>query len=475
MIRKIYILLPVHNRRDVTERFVECLVAQTYSNYQLVLIDDGSTDSTDQMVRAKINNLTILKGTGDWWWAGSLQHGIDWLERCGPDGQDIAVFANDDITFDAEFLEKAVDILDHHAGGTLLLPQLYDEVTGMPEESGIEADLTRLTFKPAVSPEKINCLSTRGLFMRIADLRRIGCFHPRLLPHYWSDFEFTIRAHRMGFALITSADIAVCLDRQQTGYRDLERCGLIEFVQKTFSKKSVLNPVYYSAFILLAGPMLSAPINIFRVWRDFLGRMARRIRSSLSTYIQRLRLARSIRHFEGDLKVIVGSANTGQHGWISTDYPLLDLTDARTFSALFRPGSVSNFLAEHVWEHLTPEQGAKACGNCLKVLKPGGGLRIAVPDRFHPDADYIAQVKPGGHGAGAEDHKILYDYQMLSALLEDAGYRIKLLEWFDEHGVFHCQDWDIEGGFVRRSTRFDEHNRTSPTAYSSLIVDAIKP
>ena len=265
MMQKVHILLPVHNRSNVTEHFIDCLAAQSYSNYHLILIDDGSTDGTDEMVQAKIKNLTVLKGLGDWWWAGSLQQGINWLEQHGAEDRDIVMFANDDITFEADFLQKAVGILEN-LDGALLLPHLRDEITGLPQESGIEADLHNLTFTPAASPDKINCLPTRGLFMRISDLQKVGKFHPRLLPHYLSDYEFTIRAHRKGLKLIKSADIVIKLDREQTGLRSLENLGFIDFIKRYFSKKYVSNPIYWSTFILLAVSKSHMAGQLFRLW-----------------------------------------------------------------------------------------------------------------------------------------------------------------------------------------------------------------
>lgn len=183
----------------------------------------------------------------------------------------------------------------------------------------------------------------------------------------------------------------------------------------------------------------------------------------------------AIRSAGNDLKIIVGANFTAQQGWVSADYLLLDLTESREFEALLKPESVTNILAEHVWEHLSPEGAYEASRNCYKFLKKGGLLRIAVPDGFHPDLEYINQVRPGGIGAGADDHKILYNYQTLSSLLEKAGYSVRLVEWFDEHGIFHKEQWNIEDGFVSRSSQFDERNKINPTAYTSLIVDARKP
>ncbi|MCK5537931.1 MAG: glycosyltransferase family 2 protein, partial [Bacteroidales bacterium] len=38
----IYIILPVHNRKKITEKFIKCLVKQTYQDFKLILVDDGS-------------------------------------------------------------------------------------------------------------------------------------------------------------------------------------------------------------------------------------------------------------------------------------------------------------------------------------------------------------------------------------------------------------------------------------------------
>jgi len=59
--------------------------------------------------------------------------------------------------------------------------------------------------------------------------------------------------------------------------------------------------------------------------------------------------------------------------------------------------------------------------------------------------------------------------------LENEGFEVKLLEWFDENGDFHCEEWSPEDGMVRRSTRFDKRNNNCSLSYTSLIVEGYKP
>jgi predicted SAM-dependent methyltransferase len=94
---------------------------------------------------------------------------------------------------------------------------------------------------------------------------------------------------------------------------------------------------------------------------------------------------------------------------------------------------------------------------------------------LHPDSAYIDYVRPGGTGVGADDHKILYTYKTMTQRLEKAGFRVKLLEYWDEGGKFHYIDWTDEGGRIKRSRRYDDRNKDGKLGYTSLIVDAVKP
>lgn len=174
-------------------------------------------------------------------------------------------------------------------------------------------------------------------------------------------------------------------------------------------------------------------------------------------------------------KIIVGASDTQLEGWVPTNKGALNLLLNRDWAAYFKPNSLNAILAEHVWEHLSPEEARIASMHCFRFLKPGAYLRIAVPDGLHPDPAYIDQVKPGGSGSGSDDHKVLYTHKTLSNLLESVGFEIRLLEYFDEDGEFHYSEWSPDDGMITRSSKFDRRNAVMPNAYTSLILDALKP
>jgi len=174
------------------------------------------------------------------------------------------------------------------------------------------------------------------------------------------------------------------------------------------------------------------------------------------------------------LKIVIGSGQRFTESWIPSEAHFLDLLEPKTWLKYFQKGQIDALLAEHVWEHLTPEQGKVAANTCNLFLKKGGRLRVAVPDGFHPDPEYINYVKPGGHGYGADDHKVLYNYNSFSSLFSDCGFKIETLEYFDENGEFHSKNWSNEDGYIYRSIRYDKRNNDGNPNYTSLIIDAIK-
>jgi predicted SAM-dependent methyltransferase len=174
------------------------------------------------------------------------------------------------------------------------------------------------------------------------------------------------------------------------------------------------------------------------------------------------------------IRVVVGASGVYQRGWIATDVEHLDILRMERWRRYFRESSIDGILAEHVLEHLTEEQGLAAARNFHVFLKVKGYARVAVPDGFHPSAEYIRQVRPGGAGAGAEDHKVLYNYRSLSRIFEESGYRVNLLEYFDENGTFHFREWDTRMGMITRSKLHDDRNLGGRLLYTSVILDAVK-
>ena len=104
----VFVVVPVHNRKAITRKFLSCLAAQTYKRVRLLLIDDGSTDGTAEMVRGVDPAAVILTGDGHLWWSGCMQMAYEWLLSNECNKEDLVFVANDDIMFGPELISSAV-------------------------------------------------------------------------------------------------------------------------------------------------------------------------------------------------------------------------------------------------------------------------------------------------------------------------------------------------------------------------------
>ena len=189
---------------------------------------------------------------------------IQFFEKKKISYDDSVFITNDDVVFGKEFLAKGISILEKNKQ-TLLLAQFQDEDNSPPEETGVHVDFKKFSFSIASSSEDINCLSTRGLFLKWRDFVDIGGFHPTILPHYLSDYEFTIRAHKKGYRCLTSPDVTLSPKLHETGRLGLDYSSYFRLLGSLFSIKSYNNPVYQISFIFLVCPGRWIPRNLLKI------------------------------------------------------------------------------------------------------------------------------------------------------------------------------------------------------------------
>lgn len=180
------------------------------------------------------------------------------------------------------------------------------------------------------------------------------------------------------------------------------------------------------------------------------------------------------------LRIIVGAALTHQKGWYSTNEQWLDIASEQCWSDVFKGKALlTHVVAEHVFEHLTEPQAQRALALIHRHMVPGALIRIAVPDGYHPDPGYLAQVGIAGKGPDAEDHKQLLNAASLRRLLEGAGFSARQLEGYGADGRLLQSEFDVRDGYIQRSRSNPENMRGVAgwdfvDANTSLIMDGVK-
>jgi predicted SAM-dependent methyltransferase len=139
----------------------------------------------------------------------------------------------------------------------------------------------------------------------------------------------------------------------------------------------------------------------------------------------------------------------------------------------FENESVDLIYACHVLEHADYIESEKALKRWYKILKPGGVLRLAVPDMeahfahyyYHKNLRLLHSTFWGSQKHSYDYHKNGWDYKKLKEDLTTVGFRdINRYDWGDtEH--FHVDDY---------SQTYYPHMDKENGKLMSLNVEAIK-
>ena len=97
------ILMPVYNSEKYLREAIKSILNQTFTNFELIIINDGSTDNSLKIIKSfKDNRIKIIKNKGNLGLIKTLNKGIDLAQ-----GKYIARMDADDIAMPKR-LEKQI-------------------------------------------------------------------------------------------------------------------------------------------------------------------------------------------------------------------------------------------------------------------------------------------------------------------------------------------------------------------------------
>ena len=129
-----------------------------------------------------------------------------------------------------------------------------------------------------------------------------------------------------------------------------------------------------------------------------------------------------------EIKLNIGAGSTVIEGFTPIDRKL----GSEAFPLPYADGSVDEIRASHILEHFTFGDASKAMEEWSRVLKPGGRIRISVPDVDKVLKDETPNrlfYLMGGQMHADDIHKSAYDRNRLTALMRQNGLK-QIKDWY---------------------------------------------
>jgi glycosyltransferase involved in cell wall biosynthesis len=189
---KVSVIMPVLNGQKYIGEAIESILAQTYPFYELVLVDDGSTDSTIEKVRQYESKMEIR------YVSHSTPRGIPRSMNDGirASSGDFIAFLDHDDAWMPEFLETQVSYLDSHPDVGMVHS---DFQTIDPNGNILEASIARYRNKIRPSGSVFGPLFQDSFIVGNSVLIRRGCFEELGLfdeSLRWGDYLMWMRISR---------------------------------------------------------------------------------------------------------------------------------------------------------------------------------------------------------------------------------------------------------------------------------------
>lgn len=222
---KLWICIPVHNRLQLTLACLESLHKQDYKGCQIIVCDDGSTDSTAEEIARCYPETVVIRGDGNLWWTGATNRCVEYALARASD-QDCVITLNNDLEVRPDYLRRLAEAAERYPR-SLITSVVYDVRNGQRVSAGyrqswltgsataINPDVDRLPNDPDVA--RLTHASGRGTLIPVSAFRSIGLFDEKHLPHYGADYDFSYQARRAGFGVYVCLSAGVYSHISETG------------------------------------------------------------------------------------------------------------------------------------------------------------------------------------------------------------------------------------------------------------------
>jgi GT2 family glycosyltransferase len=208
--KKLAIVLINWNSFDLSKTTLASLQQTTYTNYDCIVVDNGSVDGSGQALKLEFPNIILIESETNKGFTGGNNIGMEYaLEH----GYEYIMMLNNDVEVEPDFLEPLVARLDQHPSVGAVQPLIYFHHdrhliwnAGSRYLYWIGLPITLKYFrkdplrKQIQQQKKIDWITGCAFMMRSNILKKTGILKERFFI-YFEDVDLSFRIKKTGYTL----------------------------------------------------------------------------------------------------------------------------------------------------------------------------------------------------------------------------------------------------------------------------------
>ncbi len=181
---RITVIMSVYNGEKYLREAIDSILGQTFKDFEFLIIDDGSTDSSVEIIRSYTDpRIRLIQNGKNIGLTRSLNKGIK-LAR----GEYIARMDADDISL-PERIEKQIEYLDYHPDVGVLGTRFFEIDKNGNVRREIYVPLSKRNIERQLYT--INCFCHSSVMMRRSCIEKVGLYDETI--KYAQDYELWLR------------------------------------------------------------------------------------------------------------------------------------------------------------------------------------------------------------------------------------------------------------------------------------------
>jgi len=257
----IYIITPVFNRKDFTQNYLKALSKQSVKEFKVIIVDDGSTDGTSEMIESEFPEVILLKEKGDLWWTAATNIGVKYALK--QDDITYIMTLNDDTLPHKDYIEQMLISSKKHPNA-LFGAFTVDANTGEALFGGKNMDWSRCAINHLITEplqeeytglHEVNVFPGRGLLIPIKVFSDIGFYDEKNFPQTVADDDFSLRATNFGYKIYCNYDARIKEYPAESGGVSIRaEKSLKNYYLHLFGFKGQGNLKWFTIFIIKNAP-----------------------------------------------------------------------------------------------------------------------------------------------------------------------------------------------------------------------------